>query len=129
MPAPMAAPGVPLLRIEDARQHEVDIQVNESVLSRLRPGNLVQVSMGSGNSTDARIREIVPSGDPAAHTFTVKIPLPASAGLYSGMTAKRCVADGRAECDYNSQPFYQGARPALIPSSCWTPGQWRRFVT
>jgi RND family efflux transporter MFP subunit len=90
----MAAPGVPLLRIEDARQHEVDIQVNESVLSRLRPGNLVQVSMGSGNSTDARIREIVPSGDPAAHTFTVKIPLPASAGLYSGMTANVVLPTG-----------------------------------
>jgi multidrug efflux pump subunit AcrA (membrane-fusion protein) len=47
----------------------------------------VQVSTSAANSTEARIREIVPSADPAAHTFMVKIALPASTGLYSGMTA------------------------------------------
>jgi len=91
----MATPGTPLLRIEDTRQHEVDIQVNESMLAKLRPGSLVQVITGSANPTEARIREIVPSADPAAHTFTVKIALPASTGLYSGMTANVVVPTGQ----------------------------------
>jgi RND family efflux transporter MFP subunit len=91
----MAAPGTPLLRIEDARQHEVDIQVNESMLAKLRPGSLVQVITGSANPKEARIREIVPSADPAAHTFMVKIALPASTGLYPGMTANVVVPTGQ----------------------------------
>ena len=87
----MATPGTPILRIEDVRQHEVDIQVNEAMLPKLRLGSSVQVSTSAATSTDsstnATIREIVPSADPTAHTFTVKIALPASTGLYSGMTA------------------------------------------
>ena len=87
----MATPGTPLLRIEDVRQHEVDIQVNESMLAKLRPGALVQVATSTENSingpTNGTIREIVPSADPSAHTFMVKIALPASTALYSGMTA------------------------------------------
>jgi RND family efflux transporter MFP subunit len=92
----MATPGMPILRIEDVRQHEVDIQVNEAMMAKLRPGALVQVSTSAANPTEAptnaRIREIVPSADPAAHTFLVKIALPASTGLYSGMTANVVVS-------------------------------------
>jgi hypothetical protein len=36
----------------------------------------------------AKVRELAPSGDPAAHSFTVKIALPAVRGVYSGMTAQ-----------------------------------------
>ena len=61
----MATPGTPLLRIEDVRQHEVDIQVNESMLAKLRPGALVQVATSTENSingpTNGTIREIVPA--------------------------------------------------------------------
>jgi RND family efflux transporter MFP subunit len=87
-PGSMAAPGTPLLRIEDARRHEVDVQVNESALRDVRRGELVKVQVeGTNRPADARIREVVPAGDPAAHTFTVKVALPASSGIYSGMTA------------------------------------------
>ena len=91
----MASPGTPLLRIEDAREHEVDIQVNESALRSLRLGGTVDVSLQSATAPiSGRVREIVPAGDPASHTFTVKIALPSSgarhagsSALYSGMTA------------------------------------------
>ena len=84
----MASPGVPLLQIDDATDHEADIQVNESALREIHANEQLQVEVnGSQTAIVGKVREIVPSGDPAAHTFTVKIGLPASRGLYSGMTA------------------------------------------
>ena len=84
----MASPGIPLLQIEDAREYEADIQVNESILRDIHAGEQVQVDInGSPTQVVGKIREIVPSGDPAAHTFTVKIGLPPSKEIFSGMTA------------------------------------------
>ena len=84
----IASPGIPLLQLEDAKQHEADVQVNESVLNDLHTGEQVQVSVDrTGKPLEGKILEIVPSGDPAAHTFTVKVGLPVSKGIYSGMTA------------------------------------------
>ena len=91
----LASPGVPLLQIEDAGEHEVDIQVNESSLRNLHPGGQVSVQInGSDTPVLAKVKEIVPNGDPAAHTFTVKIGLPPSRAIYSGMTADVLVPTG-----------------------------------
>ena len=91
----LASPGTPLLQIEDATEHEVDIQVNESSLKIFRPSAQVQVQVdGSPTPILGKVQEIVPGGDPAAHTFTIKIGLPASSGLYSGMTANVLIPSG-----------------------------------
>lgn len=91
----MASPGVPLVQIEDATDHEADIQVNESALRKIHVGEQVPVEVNSSQTPImGNVREIVPSGDPAAHTFTVKIGLPASRGLYSGMTANVLIPIG-----------------------------------
>lgn len=87
-PGALASPGVPLLQIEDAKQHEVDIQVNESALNLFHLGEQVQVQVnGKQIVKGPKVVEIVPSGDPAAHTFMVKIGVPPSGKIYSGMTA------------------------------------------
>lgn len=84
----MATPGAALLHIEAAGEREVDIQVNESTVRKLRIGGSVAVSMQATDSPIvARIREIVPAGDPTAHTFTVKVGLPLGSTSYTGMTA------------------------------------------
>lgn len=91
----LASPGVPLLQIEDATDHEVDIQVNESTLGTFHVAAPVQVLVnGSDTPIDAKVKEIVPSVDPAAHTFTVKIGMPASHTIYSGMTANVLIPSG-----------------------------------
>jgi RND family efflux transporter MFP subunit len=85
----MASPGTPLLQLEDATQREVDLQVNEASLQEFHVGSPVQVLVnGSASPMAAKVRELAPSGDPAAHSFTVKIALPAVRGVYSGMTAQ-----------------------------------------
>lgn len=94
-PGTLAAPGSPLLRIEDTQEHEIDIQMNESSLSKLHVGDPVQVTLGDAVAITARIRDIVPAADPAAHTFVVKIGLPASQKVFSGMTASVLVPTGQ----------------------------------
>lgn len=92
----MATPGVALLHLESVGDREVDVEVNESVLHKLRIGDPVQVMMqGIDSQITARIREIVPAGDPAAHTFTVKAGLPATSTIYSGMTANVVIPIGQ----------------------------------
>ncbi|MHB1937167.1 MAG: efflux RND transporter periplasmic adaptor subunit [Acidobacteriaceae bacterium] len=92
----MASPGIPLLQIEDATDHEADIQINETDLHNIHLGEPVQVEVnGSQPPLPGKVREIVPSGDAAAHTFTVKIGLPPSRALYSGMTANVLIPGGQ----------------------------------
>lgn len=96
-PGAMAAPGTPLLRIENAQALEVDLQVNESSLRNIRLGEAVPVRVeGAATPVQARVRAFVPAGDPAAHTFTVKIGLPALPRTYSGMTADVQIPAGEA---------------------------------
>lgn len=84
----MASPGAPLLQLEDPANHEVDVQVNESSLSQFRQGHTLQVSInGAAIRVSGTVKEVVPSGDPASHSFTIKIQLPATTDIYSGMTA------------------------------------------
>jgi RND family efflux transporter MFP subunit len=91
----MALSGTPLLRLEDVREHEVDVQINESSLAKVHSGDLMQVELGgTGIPIVARVREIVPSGDASAHTFTMKVALPVSNNLHSGMTANVVVPTG-----------------------------------
>ncbi len=91
----MASPGIPLLQIEDATDHEADIQINETDLHNIHLGEPVQVEVnGSQSPITGKLREIVPSGDATAHTFTVKIGLPTSRALYSGMTANVLIPGG-----------------------------------
>lgn len=91
----MASPGIPLLQIQDAKNHEADIQMNESELRNIAAGEQVKVEVnGSLSPIIGKVREIVPSGDAAAHTFTVKIGLPPSRALYSGMTANVLIPGG-----------------------------------
>ncbi len=87
-PGAMATPGTPLLRIENPQSHELDVQVNESSLHDLHVGQRVQIALhGQSSPLEEKVLEILPAGDPAAHTFTVKIALPPSRSIYSGMTA------------------------------------------
>ena len=84
----MASPGIPLLQIEDASGYEVDLQVNEADLNAFHSGGTVQVIVnGEATAVLGRVAEVVPSGDTAAHSFTVKIGLPQGQKVYSGMSA------------------------------------------
>ena len=82
----LAAPGVPLLTIEQAGALRLEAPVEEGMLTSMRQGQPVAVKLDSFDQTiTARVSEIVPSVDPASRAFLVKIDLPNVPGLRSGV--------------------------------------------
>jgi RND family efflux transporter MFP subunit len=87
-PGNMAAPGAPLLRLEDTRGFRLDVRVDESRVARIGSGDAVQVRLdqeGAGATTLAgTVTEVSRAVDADARTFLVKISLPEAAGVRSG---------------------------------------------
>jgi RND family efflux transporter MFP subunit len=89
-PGNMAAPGTPLMRIEDTRGFRVDVRVDESRIGQIAPGAAVTVSLDAGPDgvprvTSGTVTEVGRTVDADARSFLVKIELPADRGLRSGM--------------------------------------------
>lgn len=102
-PGNMAAPGTPLVRLEDTRVFRLEVRVDESRIGALQPGHQVAVLLdGAADGEPAvagTIDEIARAADADTRAFLVKIVLPARAGIHSGVF-------GRAR-------FVTGARRAL----------------
>ena len=100
-----AAPGKPLLDIEDPSHLQLEADVPEAVASRIAPGARMTIRVGQSKSDlPGTIAEIAPIADPTSRTFRVKLDLPASPGLMSGQFARLLVPMG----EYSS---------LLVPSS------------
>jgi len=82
----LAAPGAPLLTLEQAGALRLEVPVEEGFLEDTRVGQPVTVKLDSfGQTIAARVAEIVPSVDPASRAFIVKIDLPSEPRLRSGV--------------------------------------------
>ncbi len=89
-PGNMAAPGTPLMRVEDARGFRLDVRVDESRIGQIAPGATVPVALDAGADGSARmvsgtVTEVGRAVDADTRAFLVKISLPAESGLRSGM--------------------------------------------
>jgi RND family efflux transporter MFP subunit len=93
----MAAPGRPLLVIEDLSRVKVRVNVPEGVVAGLAPGQSADVTI-LGNTRAATIDRIVPAGDPATRTFTVEMVLANADGdIKAGMYARAAFGTGSRE--------------------------------
>jgi RND family efflux transporter MFP subunit len=94
-PGAMAAPGVPLLRVQGGAMR-LEAAVPESALRRLRQGGRIEVALDAtgGKLVMGTVAEIAPQGDAASHTFNVKIDLPQGAGARSGMFGRARIVLG-----------------------------------
>jgi membrane fusion protein, multidrug efflux system len=74
----MAAPGVPILVLEDTRRYRIEASVPEAYLGVLDVGSRVRVILGAppGKEISGTISEVVPQVDPESRTFTAKVDLP-----------------------------------------------------
>jgi membrane fusion protein, multidrug efflux system len=89
----LATPGSPLMTIERDGRFRLEVAVEESRL--VRPGDPVTVSIdGIGQQWAGRVAEVVPSVDMASRSYTVKIDLPASKLLRSGLFGRATFAAG-----------------------------------
>jgi len=74
----LAAPGRPLVRVESLAGRQIWLGVRSADISRLEIGDELRVRVDHRSDLGAVqgvVAEIVPSADPATHTFTVKVAL------------------------------------------------------
>jgi multidrug efflux pump subunit AcrA (membrane-fusion protein) len=92
----LAAPGAPLLTLEDSRRYWLEVAVPESQSAGIRRGQSLPVQVeAAGISTPAVVSEIIPSADPTTRTTQVRLDLPASPRLRSGLFGQAWVPVGR----------------------------------
>lgn len=88
-PGMQAAPGLPLLVIEDPGSYQLEVAVEESRVAVIRSGQRVRLEIDAlGGDIEGRVSEIALSSDPATRTYTVKVHLnraPADRGVRSGL--------------------------------------------
>ena len=83
----LAAPGVPLLIIDDPSRFRLEVQLDERQIAAAHLGAHVPVqidALGSQPITGTVV-QVVPASDPSSRSFTVKIELPANQALRSGL--------------------------------------------
>ena len=83
----LASPGQPLLLMEDPQQLRLEATVAEGDLKSvsLREKIPVVIDAVSTQPLNGIVSQIIPAGDPQTHTFMVKVDLPKTPGLKSGM--------------------------------------------
>jgi RND family efflux transporter MFP subunit len=96
-PGAMAAPGVPLLTVEDPSRFRLEATVDESKIGAVRLGEAVPVVVDAlGEQTiTGKVTQIVPAADPGSRTFTVKIDLPANPQMRTGLFGRARFACGQ----------------------------------
>jgi RND family efflux transporter MFP subunit len=89
-PGNLAAPGTPLMRVEDAAGFRLEVRVDESRIAQIAPGSTVPVALDAGGQgvpqmLSGAVTEIGRAVDADTRAFLVKISLPTQGGLRSGM--------------------------------------------
>ncbi len=95
-PGVMAAPGVPLLVVEDTRKFRLEVTVDESKIAEVKLGESVPVwleALGEAQ-IETKVVQIVPAADPGSRSFLVKLELPANARIRSGLFGRAVFAHG-----------------------------------
>ena len=104
----LAAPGAPLLTVEDNRRYWLEIAVPDSQVRGLKPRQSLQVSIeAAAFSGEASISEILPAADAATRTTLVRLDLPGKSGLRSGLFGRAAIPLGRRQA-------IQVARQAVV---------------
>jgi RND family efflux transporter MFP subunit len=83
----LASPGQPLLKMEDPRKLRLEAMVAEGDLKSVARGGSIPVVIDAlnGKALAGVVSQILPAGDPQTHTFMVKVDLPVTPGLKTGM--------------------------------------------
>jgi RND family efflux transporter MFP subunit len=86
----LAAPGKPLVEMEDPGALRLEAAVPEAIVDRIALGSKLGVRIGA-NEIEGVVREISPTADPNSRTLLVKLDLPATPGLRTGQFGRVAV--------------------------------------
>lgn len=90
----IAAPGHPVLRVENPSRLRIDASVSETLYGRLKVGQALMVeAQGQAQPVTARVASVSPAADPVTHSFGIKLDV-AAQGLRSGMFTRILVPSG-----------------------------------
>ena len=90
-----AAPGKPLVDIEDPSNLRLEADVPEAIASKIKQDARMTIRVGqSTGDLSGTMAEIAPIADPTSRTFRVKLDVPASPGLMLGQFARLIVPAG-----------------------------------
>ena len=88
----LAAPGKPLLELEDPTALRLEADVPEALLNKIKLNTKLGVRVPDANlSLEATVSEISPAADPVSRTSRVKLDLPVTQGLRSGQFGRAAV--------------------------------------
>jgi RND family efflux transporter MFP subunit len=94
-PGNLAAPGIPLLRIESGGARQVVVRVDEARAAYVRPGDRVNVEIDAidaqaegGGAVEAVVAEVARAVTVDHRTFTVKVTVPPTVNARSGSFAR-----------------------------------------
>jgi multidrug efflux pump subunit AcrA (membrane-fusion protein) len=95
----LAAPGAPLLTLEDNASYRLVAAVEESQMRRIALGQTATVLIDALGDAEisAKVVEIVPAADPATRSYSVKLALPPQRFLRSGLYGKARFAAGERQ--------------------------------
>ncbi len=95
-PGDLALPGRPLLILQTSGALRLEALVREGLIQKVRMGQEMDVEIPAlGHGIKGKVEEIVPTADPATRTFLVKVILPDTEGLYSGMFGRLLIPVGQ----------------------------------
>jgi len=94
-----ASPGIPIFTIEDVRRYRLEATLNESDLLYVRMGQHVPLTIDALGDEEIQgtVAQIVPAVDAASRSFIVKIDLPGTSRLRSGLFARAQFARGERQ--------------------------------
>lgn len=98
----MAVPGMPLLTIEDTSAYRIEVNADEKLSGKIRPGMEAKIAIESlTGEIRGVVTDVVQSIDPGSRSFIVKISLkkgdPADKGIHSGLYARVNIPVGRKD--------------------------------
>jgi RND family efflux transporter MFP subunit len=94
----LAAPGRPLLEMEDPTQLQLQTEIPEALINSVKLGAHMSVQLsGMPSELQATVSEVAPAADPNSRTFRVKLDLPQSDRLRSGQFGRVSVPIGERD--------------------------------
>lgn len=94
----LAAPGKPLLEVEDRGTLRFEADVPEALIGGVSSGQKIEVSVPAAQKAlVAEVVEVSPTADAASRTFFIKLDLPPDGALRAGQFGRAAIPVGRAD--------------------------------
>jgi RND family efflux transporter MFP subunit len=86
-PGQLAAPGIPLLALEDTSRYRLEVTVDAGAMFHVKRGSKARVQIDAlpGKNLEGTVVEMEAGADAASHTARVRLELPRDAAIRSGL--------------------------------------------